>query len=484
MADIPMLQGWWDQIAPSFNNFSQKLPDIINPNRKYLQEIRQQLALNPELLRQYADMEQESPGTLERLGLGGIAKQVKGMSPSSGLMLERRKRENLKSTLSPDETSQIRAKDLGVADPLAREQARENLTATKVNTSYQLSATKQNDLQTEIMENTKQGRYAEAQASVQKMATYNAAKQIVDRLSKANKSVFKAYQEGLLRPEEMAAIQAVPEYQSAWEAEFSVWKEREDQEYRKEANRINRMNLSANSPEAQLNKERARVASTIAAFSPSTASVDDIYNYQKASEEVKAIIRSKDPKIMTPEESALHRGFLASQNYALKRGREEIRSQLKSNDFRVKNFIDIISNKKINRDAKLQAVDAYNQALRETYDPLVASSLVKDTPQLAIDPTKWRGNIEEIVWTTNDPDAIAQASSLGLRISGPKQQTLNDMKKGEEDKEYDAVAEQVILRGGNDNAAIEREIMSAAKDLPHLDKIKIRLFVNKKKGKQ
>jgi len=65
-------------LAPAVREISTALEKFINPNRHLQEQMQQQIAMNPELLRSLADTEKETPGTMANLGLGAIGQIIAG----------------------------------------------------------------------------------------------------------------------------------------------------------------------------------------------------------------------------------------------------------------------------------------------------------------------------------------------------------------------------------------------------------------------
>jgi hypothetical protein len=81
MSDIPMLQGWYDQLAPGLQHIGEGLANLINPNRLAQQQLKAEIARNPETLQQLSDAEALNPGSVTRI-FGGAASSILG-APSS-----------------------------------------------------------------------------------------------------------------------------------------------------------------------------------------------------------------------------------------------------------------------------------------------------------------------------------------------------------------------------------------------------------------
>lgn len=86
MADIPMLQGWYDQLAPGLQNISEGIANLINPNRLAQQQLKAEIARNPETLQQLSDAEALNPGSVSRV-FGNAATAILG-APSAATQNE------------------------------------------------------------------------------------------------------------------------------------------------------------------------------------------------------------------------------------------------------------------------------------------------------------------------------------------------------------------------------------------------------------
>lgn len=468
---IPRLNGWWDEIAPSFQKFSEKLPDIVHPNRKYLQGVREALAMNPQLMQQYADMETLIPGILEKLGLGGLVAPARTMGASSQLIGERKKREVLSKKLTPEKEAEIEANILGIKTE------RENK-AIDVDTSYKQALTDYQKLTTDIANETRAGRLAEAKMKEAELSAYNNALPIVNRLAQNKLSPFRAHINKQLSPEESAAVMAVPSFKAAWEAEFNIWRGQQEDAYRRERNAIDRASININSTEEQLSKERAKIASAVSAFTGE--SIDNVFAYQDLDQQRKVILENvQDPSKLNPQEQALWRGMKAVKDYSARMGRKEIQLGLNSSRSFLSSLVKTITGNG-DREQKKAAISMYNSEMERIFGPYVEAGTVKGIPTIMYEPSKWRGNVKDLTMLNATSESMEAAHSLGLMITPKAQELQGKLEESNEQFDYTGAAEQILSRAGNDSSKIERELELAAG--AGLDKVKLRAELSRRRG--
>lgn len=471
---IPRLNGLWDEVGDSFMKFSQQLPNIINPNAKYLQGVRELIAKDPSMIQKYIDMESESPGILNKLGLGGLANQLSGSSPSSGLLVERETRKALSAEPNTDEGVQLRAKTLGVKDKVTRErEAKESA----VDIAYKESATELNRLQSEIAKLTKHGKVAEANLLQQTWLQRDSAQKLVSELKLNGLTPFKAYQAGQLTPEQIQAYHTLPEYEKAWESEFKVWKQKQDAELDKQRLSLGYYQTNQNGPEAEANKQRARLAGQIALFS--AVPFDYVNAYMQAPMEQKIRIEHiTNPEELDDAGKALYRGYLAAQKYNTKIGMEEVRYQLKSSDPRIKELLKTITTS-TDKNIKISAISALNNEYKQAFSPLVDAGLKKDIPQVGYDPSRWTGSPKDLFWTSSDPEVESQATAFGFKIKGPAQTKMDNAASDSFD--YDKATSLILSNTGSDpkkqDAAIKEILSKAASNGVKVDSIRLRTML-------
>jgi hypothetical protein len=67
MSEIPMLQGWYDQLAPGMQSIGAGIANLINPNYAAQQALKAEIAKNPETLQQLSDAEAMNPGSVSHI---------------------------------------------------------------------------------------------------------------------------------------------------------------------------------------------------------------------------------------------------------------------------------------------------------------------------------------------------------------------------------------------------------------------------------
>src|SRR4051812_48154470 len=79
--DIPMLQGWYDQLSPGVDKISGAIQSMINPNYQIQQKLKEHIAANPELLQKLSDQEALNPGSVTNV-FGSQVKHILGRASS------------------------------------------------------------------------------------------------------------------------------------------------------------------------------------------------------------------------------------------------------------------------------------------------------------------------------------------------------------------------------------------------------------------
>lgn len=69
-------------LAPAAREITQGVMHFLNPNREFQRNMQIQLATNPELLQNLADIEHRSPGTMDMLGFGGLSQIIQQIPES------------------------------------------------------------------------------------------------------------------------------------------------------------------------------------------------------------------------------------------------------------------------------------------------------------------------------------------------------------------------------------------------------------------
>lgn len=104
---ISILPDFGPQLAQAFANIGGGLSRTLNPFQDLQGRAREAILQNPEVGRQLAELERQTPGTVDRLlGLptdkaSGLYRMIMGLQPSSNIMVENLTREALR-TQTPD----------------------------------------------------------------------------------------------------------------------------------------------------------------------------------------------------------------------------------------------------------------------------------------------------------------------------------------------------------------------------------------------
>jgi hypothetical protein len=77
-----MLPTIGEQLGPGLNTLIEGINHAINPDYKFQQAMKAQLATNPQLVKSLADLEVQAPGTLKGLGFGSLVKLLQGVPES------------------------------------------------------------------------------------------------------------------------------------------------------------------------------------------------------------------------------------------------------------------------------------------------------------------------------------------------------------------------------------------------------------------
>lgn len=158
-SSIPMLQGWWDQIQPGVNSVAGGIQDIINPNLKFQELLKQQIAQNPEIGQKLIDLEAQNPGSVAKI-FGQQAAPLGQGTPSFAQQMQGFLQQNANTPTSklPDTVlSNAAGSKAGIGTTLSREGAQTAIDANKQQQDYykaELTATEiKNKYLDQIMSN-------------------------------------------------------------------------------------------------------------------------------------------------------------------------------------------------------------------------------------------------------------------------------------------------------------------------------------------
>jgi hypothetical protein len=113
----------YGNLSESIGKIAESTAKMINPFHDLQMEMRNQIALNPELAQHLSDMESASPGTLERMGLGNVGKTIAKIQPSHGQIIENAVRPVLEQRLkNPQALEQQVTQTATGMNPLAQAQ--------------------------------------------------------------------------------------------------------------------------------------------------------------------------------------------------------------------------------------------------------------------------------------------------------------------------------------------------------------------------
>lgn len=114
---IIQVEGWGDSLAKNLPQIGSSLAKIFNPDKEKEDAFKKAISDNPALLQQYADMEHENPGTMQRLGLKKFQSLIDNMSMSAeGVqkkVIKGRAENALGTQLTPEQLAKQAANDLG-----------------------------------------------------------------------------------------------------------------------------------------------------------------------------------------------------------------------------------------------------------------------------------------------------------------------------------------------------------------------------------
>lgn len=474
---IPRLNGLWDEVGGSFMDFANKLPGIIHPNAKYLEQVRMELVKNPQLLSQLTEAEHNSPGTLNRLGLGGLADQASKTPVSSGLILERKKRQGLQTDLNPTQQESFVANLHGVESPLEIEKKRAEIEREKAQTAYTISNKTLTDIEAEVAAGTKNLKIEDAAMGLLKLKRLRESMDIVDAIKKNGKTPFESYLNNELTPEQIGAIHSVPEFEKAWQSEFMVWKQRQDAALDRARISLGYAQVASDGPERELAKQKARLAGNIAAYSGGR--IDDVMAYQSLPPDERVQIDSMTEAPSDPNLLVLWNGANLSKKYGEKMARDDLRKDIRANNDVIKGNLSVLTRKDVSMQAKIAAINILNRTYEDIYSPYVSSGLLRDVPQIGYEPN-WRGNPKEVFVTTNDPDVLDQLRANGLEVSGKAQNKANDLAVDKID--YDGIASEIISL-----SKTPQEISAYVNKLVKergVDSVKLNVAITKKRDKK
>lgn len=111
---ITQLPGWYDQIAPYIQQLSGIIPRLINPHLDAQRMLQQQIAQDPRILQQLADLNANSPGIIDKLGFGNISNQI-GKLPESAAQKTQKTKDQAIANLSPTQQKEYLANLIGIS---------------------------------------------------------------------------------------------------------------------------------------------------------------------------------------------------------------------------------------------------------------------------------------------------------------------------------------------------------------------------------
>lgn len=112
MPGLPMLQGWWDQIAQPVQQLGQTIPKLINPDIDIQNAFKQFIAANPDKATGYADLAAQNPELFKSLKLGKMGDQVAKGPTSTKLQKDNMLRDTLKN--NPKAGAQMLSREQGI----------------------------------------------------------------------------------------------------------------------------------------------------------------------------------------------------------------------------------------------------------------------------------------------------------------------------------------------------------------------------------
>lgn len=95
---INYIPGPESYLAQPLAMFAEGLNNMINPNFKFQKAMQGLLAQKPELIQQLADVEATTPGTLEKLGFGGLTSTISQVPQSAQSKFQQKNRDKIVQT--------------------------------------------------------------------------------------------------------------------------------------------------------------------------------------------------------------------------------------------------------------------------------------------------------------------------------------------------------------------------------------------------
>lgn len=117
---IPRLNGWFDEIRPYVNQAVGTIHQKLYPNQGLQLAMQQEVAKNPALLQQFADLSKRDPDLLKRMGLDNINMMIGNIPESAGSIKERKTAGYLQTPDTPQDVEELTAGAKGVQTPTQR----------------------------------------------------------------------------------------------------------------------------------------------------------------------------------------------------------------------------------------------------------------------------------------------------------------------------------------------------------------------------
>lgn len=90
-----VLPGLGELLGPGIQDFAKGLESYLKPNLEFQKGMQKLIGANPQLAQQFADLEANAPGTLNRLGFGELGKIISQIPESEQSQFQRQNREKI-----------------------------------------------------------------------------------------------------------------------------------------------------------------------------------------------------------------------------------------------------------------------------------------------------------------------------------------------------------------------------------------------------